>query len=74
MTLEFINNGLDNEMITESTHFLGKIKLSTSYEIKYDKESQIRIKLTDEETISIVNNNDKEILITVCNIDKGVSY
>jgi ribosome maturation factor RimP len=74
MTLEFVNNGLDNGMITESTHFLGKIKLSTTYEIKYDKESQIRIKLTDEETISIVNNNDKEILITVSNIDKGVSY
>ena len=74
MTLEFVNNGLDNKMTYESTHFLGRIKLSTTYEIKYDRESQIKIKLADNETISIVNNNDKEILITVCNINKGVSY
>lgn len=74
MILEFINNGLDNEMTNRSTHFLGSIKLSTTYKIKYDKESQIKIKLTDDETISIVNNNDKELLITVCNINKGVSY
>lgn len=74
MILEFVNNGLENKMTNQSTHFLGSIKLSTTYEIKYDKESQIKIKLTDDETISIVNNNDKELLITVCNIDKGVSY
>ena len=74
MTLEFINNGLDNKMITESTHFLGKIKLSTSYEVSYEEESQIRLRLTDEETISIVNNNNKELLITVRNPNKGVSY